>query len=696
MNTRFVAMAAMIGLAAAARAAEFHVTTAQELQNALTAAAANGEGDTVYVAAGYYTGNFNFNSAETQSLTVQAEGGVANTEITVDGAGTGRSMNLTATVAADLTVRGLTFTRNCNSTGNAGLRLSTQGGDVLIDNCRAIGVTADYGIGIEIAVAKIVTVRGCIVTLDATSKGDAGISVSGVTGGVTVDNNTVSGNPSLTGSGRGIAVSLGSGVPISISGNNVCSNKASGFGGGIYVKNTSSTIALTNNTVTGNSITTDSGNGIFVSAISGSATLTGNTVRDNIGWGCGGIVINSTSSSTLTGNTVSGNRGNGGSGIYIDGGTVLLVANMLIGNSDAGSGYGGGGVYCGGNGNTTLTGNTIVGNSVANGSGGGVLIGNTASLSGNTVSGNTSARDGGGGIHCTGVATLTGNTVTDNLTTGTYGGGGICCRNSAELIRNNVLGNRSKYSGGGISVQGSTVKLQCNIVGKNTQTQAGYAGGGVWVKATTLLDMINNTVTENAAAGNGGGAAFQVDGTTEILHVYNNILWGNTADGNGDDVHVAGSGSRKEFRYNDAHDLYGVWDITSNNIDAAPLFYDAANRSYYLRSGSPCLNAGFNDAPAFPVADIDNEARIVDTTVDIGADEMSNTDPHPADLNNDWIISEAEYGAYAAAWKNDQTWSRQPNPISADYVTRAGYLKQQSGGAYRNDGGPKPTCWVQQ
>ena len=33
-----------------------------------------------------------------------------------------------------------------------------------------------------------------------------------------------------------------------------------------------------------------------------------------------------------------------------------------------------------------------------------------------------------------------------------------------------------------------------------------------------------------------------MDGVTEILHVYNNIIWGNTASGNGADVHLAGSG----------------------------------------------------------------------------------------------------------------------------------------------------------
>lgn len=648
-----------VGCAAAARAAEFHVTTAQELQNALTAAAANGEGDTVYVAAGYYTGNFNFNSAEAYDLTVQAESGVANHEITVDGAGTGRSMNLTATAAANLTVRGLTFTRNCNATANAGLRLSTVG-DVTVENCRAIGATSDLGMGIEIAAAKIAAVRGCAVTRDATSRGD-GIKVAGVTGSVTVEQNQVSGNNTLD--GYGVYVNQQNcTVPLLVADNNVCSN----YSGGIlvYASRNQGSLKVSRNTASFNA-----GRGIYMDASWGStsggeAELTENVVCGNNDVGIHLYCYRRQLATTLSRNTVSGNR---------------IDRNSIYG----------GGVYIeceDTEGMITLTGNTVTGNSIFayyGVNGGGLYIKcRRVTLTGNTVSGNTAS--------------------STNPSSSCYGGG-ICLNCSGGTItleKNTVYGNShnsSNAKGGGVYALGATVKLLGNMIYGNRQTSgSGGAGGGVWVNATTLLDMVNNTVTANAAAGIGGGAAFQVDGVAETLHVYNNIFFGNAADGNGDDVHVAGSGSRKEFMYNDAHDLYGVWDLSEHNLDAAPLFYDAANQNYHLRNGSPCLNAGYNSAPSILATDIDGEARVTDTTVDMGADEMSNTDPHPADLNDDWVISEAEYTAYAAAWKSDQAWSRQPSPVPADYVTRAGYLMQQSGGAYRNDGGPKPTCWVPQ
>ena len=86
LSPRIAALTAatLLGLAPT-RAVDFHVTTAQELQNALTLAAANGADDNIYLAphTNYYTGNFNFNSPENRSLVVQGEPGSTNTLITI-------------------------------------------------------------------------------------------------------------------------------------------------------------------------------------------------------------------------------------------------------------------------------------------------------------------------------------------------------------------------------------------------------------------------------------------------------------------------------------------------------------------------------------------------------------------------------------------------------------------------------------
>jgi len=61
-------------------------------------------------------------------------------------------------------------------------------------------------------------------------------------------------------------------------------------------------------------------------------------------------------------------------------------------------------------------------------------------------------------------------------------------------------------------------------------------------------------------------------------------------------------------------------------------------------------------------------------------------------VNGDFVITPAEYAAYAAAWQNGQTWTNGPNPIPANYVTRAGYL-MTNGGAYYNSGSARPVNW---
>ena len=256
----------------------------------------------------------------------------------------------------------------------------------------------------------------------------------------------------------------------------------------------------------------------------------------------------------------------------------------------------------------------------------------------------------------------------------------------------NTFQQNNAATGGGIYASGQTINLLDNLVVKNSQTSASSQGGGIWVDATSTLFMINNTVTGNTAAGSGGGVAYQVDGVVELLNVYNNIIWGNTANGNGGDVWLTGTGQKKVFDFNDADSIYGVWDIALNNIDLSPQFFDPVNGDYHIQSTSPCKDAGTNGAPSLPATDLDGGPRIANGTVDLGCYEFSTAATHPADTNGDFVITPAEYAAYAVAWKAGQTWSNAPTVIPANYVTRAGYL-MTNGGTYHNDGSARPVNW---
>jgi hypothetical protein len=180
----------LLGWVQPVRATDFHVTTAQELQSALTLAAANGADDNIYLAAGYYTGNFNFSSTENRSLLIQGETGTTNTQITIDGAGTGRDINLANTGTGNFTVRGITFLRNCGSTTIGALRIAGgTGSTLLVDSCRFLSPTnaSASGIGLEIASGQNATLTNCVVIGRRSGTGSGnGVQIQAVAGAIVV------------------------------------------------------------------------------------------------------------------------------------------------------------------------------------------------------------------------------------------------------------------------------------------------------------------------------------------------------------------------------------------------------------------------------------------------------------------------------------------------------------------------------
>jgi uncharacterized protein (UPF0333 family) len=66
-------LSALVGLTITSWAVDFHVATAQDLQNALTVAAANGANNNIWLTNGYYIGTFNYNSTASYNLAIMAE-----------------------------------------------------------------------------------------------------------------------------------------------------------------------------------------------------------------------------------------------------------------------------------------------------------------------------------------------------------------------------------------------------------------------------------------------------------------------------------------------------------------------------------------------------------------------------------------------------------------------------------------------
>lgn len=71
-------------------------------------------------------------------------------------------------------------------------------------------------------------------------------------------------------------------------------------------------------------------------------------------------------------------------------------------------------------------------------------------------------------------------------------------------------------------------------------------------------------------------------------------------------------------------------------------------------------------------------------------EEVSTDRYHPADRDQDWVISINEATGFGGAWKNGRAWDGQP--VLIDFVTKAGQI-WKSGGNYIDLGGQLPAAW---
>ena len=133
-------------------------------------------------------------------------------------------------------------------------------------------------------------------------------------------------------------------------------------------------------------------------------------------------------------------------------------------------------------------------------------------------------------------------------------------------------------------------------------------------------------------------------GDNATINVYNNIIRNNTANNGGNDgddlyVYTDGNhngtgatlnlynndlGSNSDFTSGQSEDfvitVLGTYNQAGNITDDPMLTGD-----FHLSAGSPAINTGLNSAPEIPTTDFEGDNRIINTTVDIGADEYTTT-----------------------------------------------------------------------
>ena len=497
----------------------------------------------------------------------------------------------------------------------------------------------------------------------------------------TISGNTITGNQSgYNDSGVGGGIDCWESA-LSITNNTISSNKA-GCGAGVYAQASDGTVA--GNTFVGNTATAPyrSGGGLYLDRGNGLTSITGNTFSGNTapraggvevyqadvriannvfvqnqatGYFGGGLEVENCSSMEVTGNTFSNNTAGytgGGVSLWLASGT--LSDNTFTGNQTKWANMvyaplweGGGGVAAESSMGPSITNNTITGNYSA-GDGGGIHLfvsGGGASpspmISGNIVSGNTSAA-GGGGISCYGYdqsksgnnARVRGNTITGNKAVAA-GGGVFCAKYFTGDITGNVISdNIASGNGGGVFITESDCPLNQNTIAFNT----GTIGGGVYVAAGTAASpkasLKNCILWANIAP---SGAQLADLGIAALTVSYSDLQGGRNA--------VYLSPSNLAITY-------------ASNIDADPLFADAANRDFHLKSRmgrwDPAANSGaggwVNDCVCSPCIDAGDPASVfsAETTpnggrINMGAygntAEASKTCWDVADANTDCAVN---------------------------------------------------------
>jgi hypothetical protein len=350
--------------------------------------------------------------------------------------------------------------------------------------------------------------------------------------------------------------------------------------------------------------------------------------------------------------------GNSGGGLYIN--TYfgdLTLSNSIISNNSSDSGVSG--VSISAPQTATIINNTITSNYSSHPlslfGGGGMVVGAFGQITViNNRFVNNSSFDEGGGIR---VWTAGDNNAAIRLTDNTFttnsadSGGAVLIYiglGPVALINNIMDGNAASEVGGAVYLRatysngGGTVTLANNVIDGNSA----WRGGGIYIDEPALLNIVNNTITNNSADsthpdGAGGGLFFSISPETTASNIYNNIFWGNSSP-NGADLYLLNDAdldylpsivniSKNDFDQSAAGTYIQIpFSIDPSNLNKIdPLFVNPVNGDFRLQTTSLCIDTGDSLVPAhLPLSDIDGNPRIVNGIVDMGAFEYQGTDQY--------------------------------------------------------------------
>ncbi len=243
-----------------------------------------------------------------------------------------------------------------------------------------------------------------------------------------------------------------------------------------------------------------------------------------------------------------------------------------------------------------------------------------------------------------------------------------------------VTGGRLNDRGAGVRINGATVVfadcvISNNVVASPDHAQASIEGGGIYVDGGSVR-VLNSRIADNRVdniSGNGrptrGGGLYLANGSVMLENSYvvgnityssgsaswnsfsaglwmyggtvtNTIVWVNWREDWQNDIGFGGSVSEAgNVFYSCASELT---DGVNDNLNADPMFLDAAGGNFRLDRGSPCVDTGYEAAWMAAAVDLDGNSRIHDgrpdrpAAADRGAYELAPLGT-VGDLNCDFV-----------------------------------------------------------
>ena len=428
-----------------------------------------------------------------------------------------------------------------------------------------------------------------------------------------------------------------------------------GFQGGALYVGESASLTLSNVTLSANSVNGGNGGAIYSKGrVDISDSEINNNYLSNNDDGTsrrgGGILVTGSGSLSIRDSSISGNSSyNTGGGIHFSGsGSLSIRDSSISGNS---SYFRGGGIYLSASGSLTIRGSSISGNSADDGGGIYFIGSGSLTISDSSISGNSAADGSGGGMYID-ASENSDVTISDSSISGNSAddGGGIFKEGGSDLIiSRSSLNNNFAFFGGGIYVNDGTFEVTESLLFNNTAERGGGAlyfwdesvgiienttisanaalgnsganyhyGGGMAMGASSIVEVLNSTITDNTTKNLGGGISVTDNSSMTLV---NTIISGNNAENNGDEIYLRDDGSAIDPM--SRNNLIGNSSkTTSESLDGASLTElgvgsinasSDSNSSSSLRSilqplrnnggptrthaltpGSPAINAGNN------------------------------------------------------------------------------------------------------